>query len=424
MKRPLVLILVSAFAIAMASISVVSSAVSDKTAPPTFTRDVAPIVFKSCAVCHRPGEIGPMSFLSYKEVRPWAKSIREVVVDRRMPPWGADPHYGEFSNNRALSQREIDTIVAWVEGGAKEGDPKDLPAPPRLVEGWQIGKPDLVFSMPEEFDVPSDGVVPYQNIYVPTNFTEDKYVQAAEIRIGNRKVVHHAVVFIEEPRTGPKPQVEGAHSQEHRLVGYSPGENPLEMRQGVVKLVKKGSQLMFNMHYTPNGAAAKDRTSVGIIFAKAPVEKRLGTVIVGTRNLDIPAGDPNYEAKASFVFKQDSHIEGVRPHMHARGKDFIYRIVYPDGTSKVLLWVPRYNFNWQIDYMEEKAVAAPKGSRVECVAHYDNSAKNKYNPDPAQRVQFGWQTWEEMMAGYIEYTVDSENLLQETAKLQGPASKQ
>jgi mono/diheme cytochrome c family protein len=391
-------------------------------APLTFTKDVASIVFSNCAACHRPGEVAPMSLLSYKEVRPWARSIKEKVLSREMPPWGADPHYGEFSNDRRLSQKDIDTIAAWVDAGAPEGDPKDLPPLPGFVEGWNIGKPDVIFSMPEEVSVPADGVMPYKDFEVPTNFTEDKYIQAAEIRVGNRSVVHHAVVNVKEP---------GGHSltadedlfrwQENRLAGYAPGGGPLVLKPGEAKLVKKGSVLIFDMHYTPNGTPARDRTSLGLVFANGPVQKRVITAIVGTHHFEIPPGDPGFEIDASYVFKEDVHIYSVHPHMHARGKDFRYTLVYPDGKSKVLAFVPRYNFNWQLSYVFKEPISAPRGSRLECVAHYDNSLQNKYNPDPAKSVRYGPQTWDEMMAGYIEYTRDSQNLLQETA-MQG-ASK-
>ncbi len=387
---------------------------AERPAAVTFTKDVAPIIFNNCAGCHRPGEIAPMSLLSYKEVRPWAKSVREAVVVRTMPPWGADPQHGEFRNNRSLSEKDINTIVAWVEGGAKEGDPKDLPPLPRFVEGWQIGTPDVILTA-QEFNVPADGVVPYKTFAVPTNFTEDKYVVLAEIRPGNRSVVHHAVIYTQEP--GGK-----GTWLDNMLVGLAPGATPKNYRPGRIKLIPKGSVLMFSMHYTPNGTPAKDQTKVGLVFAKGPVEKRVITAISGTRNFAIPAGDPNYEVKSSWVFKEDSHIEGLNPHMHARGKDFLYTLVYPDGTSKVLLWVPRYDFNWQSSYSFKEPVAAPKGSRLDCVAHYDNSPKNKYNPDPVQVVRYGDQTWDEMMAGYLEYTLDSQNLLQETSKLGAAAS--
>ncbi len=409
----------------------------------TFTKDVAPIIFQNCAVCHRPGEVAPMSFLSYKEVRPWAKSIRETVVTRQMPPWYADPNHGEFINDRRLTQKQIDTIVAWVEGGAKEGNPKDLPPAPKFNdEGWSIGKPDVVLSMTEEFSVPTDGEIPYKYYAVPTNFTEDKYVQSVEIKRGAPSVVHHVIVSVREPGQGPLPPAGEIRLDQRRvnpeaardpqrdrenarrgtnpdgmLIGWAPGMSPTQLRPGHAKLVKKGSVLIFQMHYTTNGVAAKDRTSVGLIFAKEPVEKRYIITGPGARDLVIPAGDPSYESRSSFTFKEDSHIWGFMPHMHVRGKDFKYTLILPDGSSKVLLNVPKYDFNWQLNYWLKAPVAAPKGSRLECVAHHDNSVNNKYNPDPTKTVYWGDQTWEEMMIGWFDYTVDSQDLRKETALL-------
>ena len=405
--------------------------------PVTFSKDVAPIIFKNCASCHRPNQVAPMSFLSYKDVRPWAKSIREMVVERRMPPWFADPHYGDFANDRRLSQKEIDTISAWVASGAPEGNPKDLPSVPTFAEeGWSIGKPDVVLSMTEEFSVPSDGVVDYKYFIVPTNFTEDKYVQFAEIRRGNPGLVHHVIVSVREPnqenltagqvRSGQErlnPENGAARegggqanrNSDGMLVGWAPGMSPLMLRPGVAKLVKKGSVLVFQMHYTTNGQPGKDRTGVGLIFAKGPVEKRFITTGASARNLLIPAGEPNSESRSSFTFQQDSHIWGFMPHMHLRGKDFEYKLVLPDGTSRVVLNVPRYDFNWQLNYWLKEPLAAPKGSRLECVAHHDNSVGNKYNPDATKEVRWGPQTWEEMMIGWFDYTIDSQDLRQTTA---------
>ena len=416
---------------------------SEPTVAVTFTKDVAPIIFQNCAVCHRPGEVAPMSFLSYKEVRPWAKSIRETVATRQMPPWYADPNHGEFINDRRLTQKQIDTIVAWVEGGAKEGNPGDLPPAPKFNdEGWSIGKPDVVIPMTEEFSVPADGEIPYKYYAVPTNFTEDKYVQSVEIKRGAPSVVHHVIVSVREPGQGPLPPAGEIKFDQRRanpeaardpqrdrenprrgtnpdgmLIGWAPGMSPTQLRPGHAKLVKKGSVLIFQMHYTTNGVAAKDRTSVGLIFAKGPVEKRYIITGPGARDLVIPAGDPNYESRSSFTFKEDSHIWGFMPHMHVRGKDFKYTLVLPDGSSKVLLNVPKYDFNWQLNYWLKTPVAAPKGSRLECVAHHDNSINNKYNPDPTKAVYWGDQTWEEMMIGWFDYTVDSQDLRNETASL-------
>jgi mono/diheme cytochrome c family protein len=418
-----------------------STSASDKSAAPvTFAKDVAPILYKNCAGCHRPGEVAPMSLLSYKQVRPWAKSIREVVAERRMPPWLADPHYGEFSNDRRLSQKEIDTIVAWVDSGAKEGEPKDLPPTPTFTDvGWKFGKPDAVLSMTLEAEIPADGVVAYRHFVVPTNFTEDKYVQFAEIKRGDPSVVHHVIVSVREPGQGPLPPAgeinlgEAANREgearslrpssgqtrvqnpDGMLLGWAPGMSPLMLKPGQAKLIKKGSVLIFQMHYTTNGQASKDRTGIGLYFAKGPVEKRVITTGAFSRNLIIPPGEPNYESKSSFTFKEDAHIVSFMPHMHVRGKDFQYTLVYPDGTSRVLLRVPKYDFNWQLNYFLKEPVAAPKGSRIDCVAHHDNSERNKYNPDPSREVRWGPQTWEEMMIGWFDYTLDGQDLRMETA---------
>lgn len=406
----------------------------------TFSKDVAPILYKNCTICHRPGEIAPMSLLSYKDVRPWAKSIREVVTEHRMPPWLADPHYGEFSNDRRLSQKEIDTLVGWVDGGAKEGDIKDLPpAPKPIEEGWKLGKPDVILSMSEEAAVPADGVVNYRYFAIPTNFTEDKYVRFADIKRGDPSVVHHVIVTVREPGQGPMPQPgeitlgaerlgggEARTAQQQQaqnrgnnpdgmLVGWAPGMSPLMLKPGQAKLIKKGSMLIFQMHYTTNGSPSKDRTSVGLYLAKEPVEKRVITTGAAARALIIPPGEPNYESTASYIFKEDCHIVSFMPHMHVRGKDFVYKLVYPDGTSKIILNVPKYDFNWQLSYFLKEPLAAPKGSRLDCVAHHDNSEANKFNPDPSKEVRWGPQTWEEMMIGWFDYTIDGQNLRSETA---------
>jgi hypothetical protein len=402
---------------------------AEKMAGVTFAKDVAPIIQKNCMVCHRPGEVAPMSFTNYKEVRPWAKAIREKVVTRAMPPWFADPSHGEFSNDPRLSQKEIDTIVAWVEGGAKEGDAKDSPPAPKYTEGWQIGKPDVTLSMPVEYSVPAEGVIPYKYFAVPTNFTEDKYVQFAEIRQGNRRIVHHVIVDVRYPGQGKLPEPgeippnelfaarrggaergERPADSDGRLVGWAPGEAPLELRPGQAKLIRKGSMLIFQIHYVTTGEAGTDRTSIGLIFSKDPVEKRVITAGATQSNFVIPPGDPNHEVTSEFTFKEDSHIDSLHPHMHVRGKDFKYTLVYPDGRSKVLLSVPRWDFGWQMTYVFKEEVFAPKGSKLVCVAHYDNSLNNKFNPDPTKEVRWGAQTWEEMMIGYIDYTLDKQDL--------------
>jgi hypothetical protein len=365
----------------------------------TFTKDVAPIFYKNCTGCHRPGEIAPMSLLTYNDVRPWAKSIREKVANRDMPPWHADPKYGEWRNDRRISQEAINTILAWVNNGAKEGDPKDLPPMPEYTPGWRIGKPDQTFSAPEQ-SVPADGVVDYQYLSVPTNFKEDRWITSAEIRSSANAVVHHVIVFVQEP--GATSRLQGK-----LLVGFAPGEDPAVFRAGFGRKIPAGSNLLFQIHYTPNGTAMKDVTTVGLIYAKTPVEHTVVTRPVLQTAFEIPAGHPNYEVKSSFTFNQSAQLYSFMPHMHLRGKDFEYKAVFPDGTSKILLSVPRYDFSWQTYYVLKDPIAVPKGTRIECVAHFDNSTNNKYNPDPAKTVKWGDQTWEEMMIGWMSFVYDS-----------------
>jgi hypothetical protein len=421
---------ISGLGLALGALALATLAVSGlrtgSAAVVTYSKDVAPIIQKNCMACHRPGEVAPMSFMNYKEVRPWARSIREKVVTRVMPPWFADPQHGHFSNDARLSQKDIDTIVAWVEGGSVEGDPKAMPPNPKFTTGWQIGQPDAVLPMTVEFEIPANGEIPYKYFAVPTNFTEDKYVQFAEIRQGDRAHLHHVIVSVIYPGNGPLPAAgevspgalgaarrstgDRPADSDGRLIGWAPGEAPLELRPGQAKLIRKGSVLIFQAHYVTNGEPGKDRTSVGLIFSKTPVEKRVITAGASQSNFAIPPGASNHEVTSEFTFKEDSHIDSLHPHMHVRGKDFKYTLIYPDGTSKVLLWVPRYDFGWQLTYVLKEEIFAPKGSKLVCVAHYDNSINNKFNPDPKATVTWGDQTWEEMMIGYLDYTLDKQDL--------------
>jgi len=388
----------------------------------TFTKDVAPILYNRCVECHRAGEIAPMSLVSYQEVRPWAKSIRQRVADRSMPPWSADPHYGKFSNDPSLSQKEIETIVGWVDAGAPKGDDKDLPHTPKFVEGWTIGKPDVVLAMQEEHAIPADGTIPYLYFTIPTGFKEDKWIQAMEIRPGNRGVVHHVIAFAQEPGAIRRGNAAGEAQQGRgQLGGITPNKTGVVFAPGTARLIKAGSNIVFQMHYTTNGEATKDRTSIGLVFAKEPPVRTVVTGNALNARFVIPAGEANHEVRSSTTFKDDVHISSFMPHMHFRGKDFTYTAVYPDGHSEILLSVPKYDFNWQLTYVLEKPVALPKGTRLDCVAHFDNSTKNKYNPDPTKEVRWGDQTWEEMMIGWFGYTRDTEQ--RETAAVKQSSGK-
>ncbi|PYV13885.1 MAG: thiol-disulfide isomerase [Acidobacteria bacterium] len=380
----------------------------------TFTRDVAPILYNRCVECHRPGEAAPMSLLTYQDARPWARSIKEKVTERAMPPWLAAPEVSHrFANERRLTAGEIETLAAWADSGAVKGDDRDLPPAPRFAEGWSIGQPDVVFSLPEEFSVPAEGTVPYKYFTVPTNFTEDKWVQAAEIRPGNRSVVHHIIVSAREP--GSAASAAGANVERsegragsNKIVGFAPGEQPKIYPKGTAKLVKAGSSLVFQVHYTTNGEAARDRSYVGLVFAREPVKKPVLTGTASNARIAIPPGDPNYEVRSTWTAKEDVHIVDLMPHMHVRGRDFTYTAVYPDGRSEVVLAVPRYDFNWQLVYRLKEPLRLPKGSRLDCVAHFDNSTGNKYNPDPTKEVRWGDQTWEEMMIGWFDYVREAD----------------
>lgn len=378
-----------------------SEAAGDKSASLTFSKDIAPIFFKNCISCHRQGEIAPMSLVTYKEVRPWAKAIREKIITREMPPWHPDPTFGHWTNDRRMSQKEIDSIVAWIDAGAKEGDPKQMPPMPKFSSGWQIGEPDVVFQMPVEFTVPAEGAVPYQYFRVPTNFKQDRYITAMEARAGNLSVVHHVVIYVREP--GYK-QPKKLDLGDGLLGALSPGQTPFVAQPGTAKLIKAGSELIFQLHYTPNGQEAKDRSYIGLIFAKEPVEKVITTTAAFDTRFVIPPGAQNYEIKASYEFEQDAHIISLMPHMHLRGKDITYKATYPDGRAETLLSIPRYDFGWQVYYYPARPLAMPKGTRIDVVAHFDNSTRNPLNPDPTKEVRFGEQTWDEMMNGFIDYT--------------------
>jgi peroxiredoxin len=375
----------------------------------TYTKHIAPLIQKHCQECHREGQVGPMELLDYEAVVSWAGTIREVVEEGRMPPWYADPKYGKWINDRRLSKEERATLLAWIDNGTPKGDEKDLPAPRKFSSDWVIGKPDVVFRMPRAFEVPAEAPkfgIPYKRFIVPTNFTEDRWVERAESRPGAPEVVHHIVIFILPPGVGFRPDMPGVV-----LAGTAPGEMPLMLEPGFAKKIPAGSRLMFEMHYTPNGRAQSDCSEVGLVFAKKPVRHRVMTFPIDNRWfttgwLRIPAGADNHPIEAVHEFKEDVHLMSFMPHMHLRGKDFLYEAILPNGKRETLLSVPRYNFNWQTLYRPVDPIPLPKGSKLRCLAHYDNSAKNPNNPDPSKPVYWGDQTWEEMMLGWIDYYVD------------------
>ncbi|WP_166826414.1 redoxin domain-containing protein [Thalassoroseus pseudoceratinae] len=372
----------------------------------TWSNQISRIFQKRCVECHRKGEIAPFALTEYEEVVGWADMILEVVGDRRMPPWHANPKYGHFLNDRSMTKTEEDLIFQWVQDGAPEGDPSQLPEPiSDPVAGWQLPqKPDLVIPMDDKpFAVPASGEVKYKYFRVDPEFTEDKWIRMAEVVPGNRAVVHHVLVLVRPPREARSNPI----AQSEWLVGYVPGLRAKPYPDGMAKLIPAGSEFIFQVHYTPNGSPQEDLSRVGLVFADPEdVTHAIVTTKAAYKNLDIPPHADNHrvEAKSKSV-PIDVQLLGFMPHMHLRGKSFSYEAIYPDGQTEILLDVPEYDFNWQTAYRIEKPPTLPAGTKMHCVAHFDNSDKNLANPDPTKNVGWGDQTWEEMMIGYFDVAI-------------------
>lgn len=369
----------------------------------TYAKHVAPLLQKHCQECHRPGQIGPMPLLTYDDAVDWSDTIREVVAQKRMPPWHADARHGKFVNERGLSKEERDNLTAWLDSGLARGEDRDLPKPLQFVDGWRIGKPDVIFEMATEYSVPpksEKSAIRYQNFRVQTNFQEDVWVQAAEARPGNAKVVHHIIVYVRSPG-GRADRLDGIGRG--FLVPYAPGDMPSVFPEGSAKRISKGSELVFQMHYTPVATREKDRSAVGLIFSKKPPQHEARTRSIAQQLLLIPAGAENFRVTSTTRLPKDSLLLSLLPHMHLRGKSFEYVATYPDGKKETLLKVPEYDFNWQTVYRLEKPLRLPAGTRIDCTAYFDNSKKNKNNPDPSKLVIWGEQTYQEMMIGFIDY---------------------
>ncbi|MGI9518818.1 MAG: redoxin domain-containing protein [Pirellulaceae bacterium] len=370
----------------------------------TYCNQISRILQRNCTSCHRAGEIGPFALDDYDEVTGWAGMIQEVVNERRMPPWHANPEHGTFSNDCHLSEDEIAMINQWVDDGAPKGDSAELPSPVEYTVGWQIGEPDVVIPMSERpYRVPATGTVEYQYFEVDPGFTEDKWVTAAECRLGNRAVIHHIIVGVR----GEGDFGRGVHElQSDWIVATAPGSPPLQLPEGYAKLIPANTTLIFQMHYTPNGVATTDISSVGLKFADPDeITHRVVTWKAHNEDFRIPAGDDNHRVNARFRFPRDAELLSLFPHMHLRGKAFRYTATFPDGEQEVLLDVPAYDFNWQNAYRLAEPMSIPSGTRFKCQAWFDNSSGNIANPDPTASVRWGDQTWEEMMIGYFNVAV-------------------
>jgi hypothetical protein len=412
-------VFVAALIVATAVTSSTLTTAAEETKPVTFYKDVLPILQKNCQTCHRPGEIAPMSFLTYKDTRPWAKAIKQAVVSRQMPPWFADPNYGHFSNDRTLSGATIKTLAAWADGGALEGNPKDAPAPVQWVEGWSI-KPDMVIEMPKDVPLPAAGTINYKNILVKVNFPEDLWVVAADLRPGNAQAVHHMRANVLPPGSDFMKNAEpgvayeqgdpamGRQDEGIDLLGkFNPGLGGQDFSMfESAKFVPKGSDIVFNMHYTATGKETTDRSRLALVFAKkAPKYRYYVNEGPTASNLAIPAGDPNSEIVSEMTAAVDTQLVYMQPHMHLRGKDYEVRLIYPNGKMETV-FKAKWDFNWQIGFDLVKPIPIPKGTRVVGIAHFDNSANNKWNPDPTKLIVWGPQNWDEMQNCFMGFLID------------------
>jgi hypothetical protein len=375
---------------------------------PTFTRDVAPIFYERCVVCHRPGQISPMSLLTYKDARPWSRSIRARVSARTMPPWFAAEGHRDLAGDSRLNDNELMTIVAWVDAGALEGDLSDLPPPPVYMQNnWLIGQPDAVFALPREISIPASGPIDIQYFEVPTGFTEDKWVSALEIRPGDPAHVHHVLIYHRDTPLGARAQPDDETAPIGTSLGiYASGAEPLVFPADAAQRLPAGSTLVFEVHYTTNGTPGRDQTRVGLRFARGAPAREVRTLAVNNVAFVIPPGEANHAVTVRASFDEAVSLVGLTPHAHRRGRSFEYRLVFGDGRAETILAVPRYNWLWETSYRFAEPISLPPGTALEITAIYDNSSANKANPDPRNEVRSGWDpSTQEMMFSYIVFMV-------------------
>jgi hypothetical protein len=405
---------------------------------PTFYKDVLPVLQKNCQTCHRPGEVAPMSLLTFEDARPWARAIKAAVAARTMPPWFADPKFGHFANERRLSLREIETITAWVDAGAPGGNAADAPRPLTFETGWNL-KPDMVIEMPKPFELPARGTINYKYIVVKGSFTEDLWVTAAEMRPGNSKVLHHGKVWIRPPGSrwmenavpGEAYEIEShrdimgrnAIEEGNDIIGkFNPGLGAQRFdMDGAAKFIPKGSDLVYELHYTTSGEPTSDVSKLGLVLAKEPPKQRYYFHAGPTAlNLVIPPGEGSAEVVSEITFGQDARLVYAQPHMHLRGKDFELRVVSPGGGTTTVL-KGDWNFEWQMGYQFAEPVALPKGAKLQLISHFDNSKANRHNPDPAKQVVWGPQNWDEMSNCFIGVLFGTETAPERVFLKSGPS---
>lgn len=405
-----------------ASSAALAGSQTTQPASPTFYKDILPILQDHCQSCHRAGEIAPMPLVTFEQAKPWATAIAHTVQTKMMPPWFADPRYGKFANDPSLSEQQITKISAWAAADAPAGDPHDAPNPRKWREGWNISQPDLVLKMPQPVKIPAEGEVEYTYEIIPTHFTEDRWAQMAEFRPGSPAHVHHAVVYIRPPDSkwlrhapvgepftastlsDPEEKRQAHETTSDLLLVYAPGSSPDQWPDGMAKFIPAGSDLVFQMHYTTNGTAAQDQTSIGMVFAKTAPKQRVITLQLNDHALIIPPGADDFRVQVHGTLPNDATLLSLFPHMHLRGKRFEYDIVHDDGTVDPLLRV-NYHFHWQLSYRLAEPRLLKAGTRLRAVAWYDNSKNNPHNPDPTKTVTWGDQTSDEMMVGFFDVAV-------------------
>ena len=371
------------------------------TGPVTYSEQVAPIFFEHCAACHRPGQVAPMSLLSYKEARPWAKSISRVVQTREMPPWSGESDHRTWSNDISLSEEQIETIVRWVDQGAREGRKEDLPNIPTFEETWALGEPDYIITL-DEIAVPADGDDLFLKQWVDLDFDEAHWIRAMEFLPGDRRVAHHVQTTYNTP-AGEDRKIGGSNSAEAGVLGiWTAGMPPFVFPEGMGRVLQPDTRILVDSHYHPYGVATTDRSRIGLYFGKGELKKEVETMVVVNTGTRIPPGEANHTEHAFYTFDTDMQLIAFSPHMHLRGKSMRYDLTYPDGTVETLLNVPKYNFNWQWQYYPTEPIDVPAGSRLDVTAVWDNSADNPFNPDPSQEIIYRGDTFNEMFVGFFE----------------------
>jgi hypothetical protein len=373
----------------------------------TYYKEISRLLQSNCVTCHRAGGIAPFALDTYEQVYRFRAAIANAVQERRMPPWFASPEYGRFANDRSLDTESRDLLLGWIAAGAPAGDPADAPPPLALVEGWNIGEPDLVLQMARPVDIPATGKIPYINVTIPTGLTEDRWVRAMEIRPTAQEVTHHILATVRGPADPTNP--DGPHVQHGSggVQGYYalmvPGSTGLDFGPGRAKLLPANSEFVFQLHYTANGTATQDQAKIALVFADEPPAERVETASAFNVFFAVPPGAKNYEVVANYTFREKGKLLSFTPHTHVRGTAFRYELVHQDGSKEIVLDLPNYDFNWQLDYILAEPIEVEAGTILRATAWYDNSADNPHNPDPTATVRFGEQTWDEMMIGYFDW---------------------